>query len=146
MLKCISPDFSKGILTAFVALLLCAGCTKGYDPGGFLNDKYALLTGQPLPTGWELHGVQVNNVMDTTARGFVKTYRPDGTFTDELGFTGYWTLYSRDSLIESTRSSVNPNAPYFTNHYRIERLDKGNLQLTYLDTDRKIRLIYGAKN
>lgn len=146
MLKCISPDFSKGILTAFLSFLLCAGCTKGYDPGSTLNDKYVLLTGQPSPTGWELHGVQVNNVVDTTVKGFVKMYRPDGTFTDELGFTGYWTLYARDSLIESTRSSVNPTAPYFTNHYLIERLDKGNLQLTYMDADRKIRLIYGAKN
>ena len=137
--------FGKGFLTVLVALTLNASCTKGYDPGNYLNDKYALLTGQPATASWELKAVQVNNVIDSSARGTVKVYRTDGTFTDELGFTGYWTLATRDSLIESSRSSVNPSAPYYTNRYKIEQLDKGSLQLVQLNSDKKIRLIYDAK-
>ena len=137
--------FGKGIVTVLVALTLNASCTKGYDPGNYLNDKFALLTGQPAIANWELKAVQVNNVIDSSAKGTVKVYHPDGTFTDELGFTGYWTLATRDSLIESTRSSVNPNAPFFNNRFKIEQLDKGSLQLIQLDSDKKIRLIYDAK-
>lgn len=136
--------FSKAIVPLLVALTLYTSCTKSYDPGNLLNDRIALLTGQPHSVNWVLNDIQVNNAVDTSAKGTLKVYRPDGTFTDNLGFTGYWTLYSSDSLIESTRSYVNPNAPFFTNHFHIDRLDKGRLQLTYTDTVKTIRLVYDA--
>lgn len=144
MLKKISPGFSKAIVPLLVTLALYTSCTKSYDPGNLLSDRIALLTGQPDSVHWVLDVIQVRNTVDTTAKGTLKIYRPDGTFIDNLGFTGYWTLYSRDSLIESTRSSVNPDAPYFTNHFHIDYLDKGQLQLTYKDADKKIRLVYDA--
>jgi hypothetical protein len=144
MLKNSPLGFSKGIVPLLVALTLCISCTKSYDPGNLLSDKFALLTGQPDSVNWVLNVVRSNNTSDTSAKGAMKIYHADGTFTDNLGFTGYWTLYSRDSLIESTRSCVNPNAPYFTNHFHIDRLDKGRLQLTYSDIDKKIQLVYDS--
>lgn len=144
MLKNFPPGFGKIILLLLVTLTICTGCTKSYDPGNLLSDRIALLTGQPDSVNWVLNDIQVNNVMDTSAKGALKVYHVDGTFTDNLGFTGYWTLYSRDSLVESTRSSVNPNAPYFTNHFHIDYLDKRGLQLTYTDADKKIKLVYDA--
>lgn len=137
-------SFRKAAVTLLMALALYTSCTKGYDPGNLLNDRIALLTGMPDSVNWILNNIRVNNVDDNSVKGAHKVYRPDGTFIDELGFTGYWTLYSRDSLIESTRSSVNPDAPYFTNHFRINRLDKGRLQLTYSSGDKKIRLLYDS--
>jgi hypothetical protein len=136
--------FSKGIVPLLIALTLCISCTKSYDPGNLFSDRMALLTGQADSLNWVLSYVQVNNSIDTTSRGVLKIYRSDGTFTDNLGFTGYWTLYSRDSLIESTRSCVDPSAPFFTNHFHIDYLDKGRLQLNYSDTDKKIKLVYGT--
>ncbi len=136
--------FCKAVVSLFITFTLYTSCTKSYDPGNSLNDRVALLTGQPNSVNWVLNVIQVNNIFDTTSRGVLKVYRPDGTFTDNLGFTGYWTLYSRDSLIESTRSSVNPNAPYFNNHFHIDHLYKGGLQLTYTDVDKKIKLVYGS--
>lgn len=144
MLKNSPLGFSKGLLSLLLTLTFFTSCTKGYDPDNLSNDKSVLLTGQPDSVNWLLTSIQVNNVTDTTGKGASKVYHPDGTFIDNLGFTGYWTLYSRDSLIESTRSSVNPNATYFTNHFHIDRLDKGRLQLTYTDADKKIRLVYDA--
>lgn len=140
------PGFCKVTVTVFVSLTLYASCTKGYDPGDYLSDRSVLLTGQPASVNWVLLSIQINNVIDTAGKGALKVYHPDGTFTDYLGFTGYWSLPSRDSLIESTRSSVNPNAPYFTNHFHIDRLEKGSLQLTYMDSDKKIRLVYDSNN
>lgn len=97
-----------------VTLTIYTGCTKSYDPGILLSDRIALLTGQPDSVNWVLNDIQVNIVIDTSSKGALKVYHVDGTFTDNLGFAGYWTLYFRDSLVESTRYSVNPNAPYFT--------------------------------
>ena len=145
MLKNFPSSFSKVTVTLFVALTLYASCTKGYDPGNYPSDRYHLLTGQPDSVIWILHSIQVDNSIDTSAKGTMKVYHPDGTFTDYMGFTGYWILYSRDSLIESTRSSVNPTSPYFTSHFHIDYLEKGNLQLTYKDSDKKIRLLYDSK-
>ncbi len=144
MLKKSPQGFSKGVLSILLTLTLSVSCTKGYDPGILLNDNSTLLTGQPDIVNWSLKSIQINAVIDTSGKGAIKIYRPDGTFTDNLGFTGYWTLYSKDSLLESTRSSVDPSAPYFTNHFHIDRLDKGGLQLTYTDTDKKIKLIYDS--
>lgn len=144
MLTNFPPGLSKGFMSLLITLTLSIGCTKSYNPGNFLSDKVDLLTGQPNPVNWFLDNIQINSVMDTTVRGALKIYGTDGTFIDNLGFTGYWTLYSRDSLIESTRSSVNPDAPYFINHFHIDRLDKGRLQLTYTDDGKKTKLIYEA--
>lgn len=144
MLKNYPLSFSKAITTLLVTLTLAVSCTKGYEPGNVFVEKSALLTGQPGAVNWILTNIRVNNTLDSSARGAQKVYRPDGTFVDDLGFTGYWTLHSRDSLIESTRSSVNPNAPYFTNHFHIDRLDKGGLRLTYTEGDKKIRFEYVA--
>lgn len=136
--------FGKFIVPLLVALTICSSCTKSYDPGNLLSDRIALLTGQPDSVNWVLSDIQVNNVTDTSAKGALKVYHADGTFTDNLGFTGYWTMYSRDSLVESTRSSVNPDAPYFTNRFHIDYLDKRGLQLTYTDADKKVKLVYDA--
>lgn len=142
MNKNFSPGFRKAVVALIVTVSLYASCTKGYDPGNLLSDRIAILTGQPGSVNWVLSTILVNNAADTSAKGARKVYRPDGTFVDDLGFTGYWTLYSRDSLIESTRSSVNPDAPYFTNHFRIERLDQGRLRLTTTNADKTIRFEY----
>lgn len=144
MQKSYPPSFAKAVMTLFVTLTLLASCTKGYDPGNLLNDRITLLTGQPGSVNWILTSISVNNFVDPNAAGTRKVYRQDGTFTDDLGFTGYWTMSSRDSLIESTRSSVNPDAPYFTNRFHIDYLDKGQLQLTYNNTDKRVRLIYDS--
>ncbi len=142
MLKNYPPSFCKAVLTLLIALTLYSSCTKGYDPGNLLDEKASLLTGKPESVNWSLSTIRVNNAIDTSARGTVKVYRADGTFTDKLGYTGYWTLQSRDSLIESTRSGVNPDAPYFTNRFHIDHLERGRLQLTYMDGDKTIRLNY----
>lgn len=136
--------FGKGLAALLIILSLSSGCTKSYDPGDLLGDRHALLTGQPGSVNWVLNAIQVNNSVDNSVKGARKVYRSDGTFVDELGFTGYWTLYSRDSLIESTRSSVNPSAPYATNHYHIDLLDQGRLQLTYTEENKRIRFVYDA--
>ena len=144
MLKKSPQGFSKAIVSMVFALTLFISCTKSYDPQNLFNDKVALLTGQPDSVNWVLNTMQVNSTVDTSAKGTLKVYHPDGTFTDNLGFVGFWSLYSRDSLIESTRSSLNPDAPYFTNHFHVDRLDKGRLQLTYTNADKKIKLVYDA--
>lgn len=138
--------FSKGVIPMLVALTLtlCISCTKGYDSANLVNDKIDLLTGKPDTVSWVLNTIQVNSVADTAAKGAVKVYHTDGTFTDNLGFVGFWTFYSRDSLIESTRPCVNPDAPYSTNHFHVDFLDKGRLQLTNSDGPQKIKLIYDA--
>ncbi len=142
MLTLYPRGFSKGIVTLLIALTLSSSCTKSYDPGNLFSDRIALLTGHADSLDWVLNYVQVNNSIDTSSRGVLKIYRSDGTFTDNLGFTGYWTFYSRDSLIESTRSCVDANAPFFTNHFHIDYLEKGLLQLNYSGTDKKIKLVY----
>ncbi len=144
MLTKFPPGFSKVTLALFATLTLYASCTKGYDAGNPENDKSVLLTGKPHSVNWVLRAIQVDNVTDTSAKGALKMYHADGTFTDYLGFTGYWTLYSRDSLIESSRSSVNPTASFFTNHFHIDHLQKGSLQLSYRDSDKLIRLVYDS--
>jgi hypothetical protein len=144
MLKNSPQGFGKGIISLLITVTLYTSCSKSYDPGNLLDDRIALLTRQTDSENWALNIIRVNNTIDTTAKGTIKTYHRDGTFTDNLGFVGYWTLYSRDSLIESTRSSVNPTAPYFTNNFHIDHLDKGNLQLTYTEGDKKIHLLYDA--
>ncbi len=144
MLKNFPLGFSRCVMPLLIALTLCISCTKSYDPQNLVTDRVALLTGQPNSINWVLSTIQVNSVADNSAKGAVKVYHTDGTFTDNLGFIGFWTLYSRDSLIESTRSSVNPNAPFFTNHFHVDRLDKGGLQLTYTEADKKIKLLYEA--
>lgn len=144
MLKNLPLGFSKAIVFLVFTLMLYTSCTKSYDSENLISDKVALLTGQPDSVNWVLNAIRVNNTVDTAAKGALKVYRPDGTFTDNLGFTGFWTLYSRDSLIESSRPCVNPDAPYSTNHFHIDRLDKGRLQLTYTDADKKIKLVYDA--
>lgn len=144
MLKNFLPSFSKVVVVLSATLTLHASCTKEYDPGNSETDKSALLTGRPSSVNWVLNEIQIGNRSDTTARGARKVYHADGTFTDYLGFTGYWTLYSRDSLIESSRSTVNPSAPFITNHFHIDRLQKGSLQLSYRESDKLIRLVYGS--
>jgi hypothetical protein len=143
MLKNSPQGFGKGIISLLIVLTIYTSCSKSYDLN-LLDDRKALLTRQPDSESWALNVIRVNNTIDTSAKGSIKIYHKDGTFTDNLGFVGYWTLYSRDSLIESTRSSVNPNAPYFTNNFHIDHLDKGNLQLTYTEGDKKIHLLYDA--
>jgi len=141
----ISPlGFSKAIMCLLIILTLYTSCTKSYDQANYLNDRVALLTGQTDSANWVLNTIRVNNVADTSAKGVHKVYHPDGTFADNLGFVGFWTLYSRDSLIESTRPWVNPDAPYITNHFHIDRLDKSGLQLTYTEAGKIINLVYDA--
>ncbi len=144
MLKNSPLSFSKGPMSLLLALSLMMSCTKSYDPGNLNNDRIAILTGKPQTVNWVLHSIRTNNQFDTTARGTYKVYHADGSFTDNLGFVGFWTMVSRDSLIESTRSSVNPNAPFFTNHFHIDRLDKRGLQLTYKNLDQTIKIVYEA--
>ena len=144
MLKNSPQSFNKGIMPLLIALTFCFSCSKSYDPANLVSDKVTLLTGQPDSVNWILNTILVNNVADTAAKGAVKIYHADGTFTDNIGFVGFWTFSSRDSLIESTRPSVNPDAPYSTNHFHVDRLDKGRLQLTYGDADKKIKLVYDA--
>jgi hypothetical protein len=140
-----SPQgFSKTIVSMVFTLTLFVSCSKSYDPANLTNDKVALLTGQPDSVSWVLNTIQVNNTSDTAAKGAVKIYHADGSFTDNLGFTGFWTMYSRDSLIESSHPCVNPDAPYTTQNFHIDRLDKGRLQLTYTNADKKIKLLYDA--
>ena len=144
MLKNFPPSFCKAIVPLLLTVSIFTSCTKSYDPGNVFSDKIDLLTGKPNSVNWVLNTISVNNILDTSAKGTIKVYNADGTFIDKLGFTGFWTLYSRDSLIESTRSWVNPEAAYFTNHFHIDRLDKGRLQLTHTDTDKKTKLVYEA--
>ncbi len=145
MLKNVPPGFRKALVPMLMTLAFATGCTKAYEPGDLVNDRIDLLTGQPDSVNWKLSTILVNNTVDVAARGTVKVYRPDGTFTDNLGFVGFWSFSGRDSLIESSRPSVNPNAPFTTNRFRVDFLDKGNLQLTCIDSDnKKIRFVYDA--
>lgn len=143
MLRNSPQGFGKGIISLLIAFTLYTSCSKSYSPD-ILDDRIALLTRPAGSESWALNIFRVNNTIDTTVKGVIKTYHPDGTLTDNRGLVGVWTLYSRDSLIESTRSSVNPNDPYLTNNFHIDYLDKGTLQLTYTDGDKKINLRYDA--
>ena len=144
MLQNFPPSFCKVIVPLLLTVTIFTSCTKSYEPGNVFSDKIDLLTGQPDSVKWVLNAIRINNILDTSAKGSMKVYHADGTFTDNQGFTGFWTMYSRDSLIESTRSWVNPEAPYFTNHFHIDRLEKGQLQLTHSGTDKKTKLVYEA--
>lgn len=144
MLKNSPQSLGKAMLPLLLTLAVFSGCTKSYDPGNLFSDRSDLLTGKPSAVNWVLNVIQVDNVSDTSAKGTMKAYRNDGTFTDDLGFTGYWSINSRDSLIESTRPSVDPAAPYVTNRFHIDRLDKGRLQLTITNNNIKTSLIYDS--
>jgi hypothetical protein len=144
MLKNYPPSFSKAVVTLLVILTLVTSCSKEYAPETVLNAKSDLLTGHTVSVSWSLNTAQVDNDFDTSVKGTVKEYFKDGTFKDSQGFVGYWTMVSKDSLIENTRSCVNPNATYFTNRFHIDYLDKGRLQLTYMVSDKRIRLVYEA--